>query len=84
MTDHPCKGMTKAQRETFERIAINDPPRATKRTLDALKNRNLIVGTDRLLGRTALGPIFTTDWHVPLPVHHQWCQWASEQQKARK
>jgi hypothetical protein len=37
MTDHPCKGMTKRQREAFEQIAISQPPRATHKTLVALR-----------------------------------------------
>lgn len=39
MTDHPCKGMTKAQIAAFERIAINQPHGATHKTLVALRER---------------------------------------------
>ena len=42
MTDHPCKGMTKAQIRTFERIALSQPPAATARTIDALLQKGLI------------------------------------------
>src|ERR1700730_10379203 len=42
MTDHPCKGMTKAQRDAFEMIAVNQHPRATHKTLLALRAKGLV------------------------------------------
>jgi hypothetical protein len=79
MTDHPCKGMTKRQREAFEQIAISQPPRATHKTLVALRERGLIDYEDEVVGRDALGTITIPRWFVPLPIHFQWCEWASEQ-----
>ena len=79
MTDHPCKGMTKRQREAFEAIAISQPPMATHKTLMALRKRGLIDYTNDTIGRDALGAITVPRWFVPLPVHAQWCEWASEQ-----
>jgi hypothetical protein len=79
MTDHPCKGLTKAQREAFEQIAVNLPHRATHKTLLALRAKGLIGYTDKVIGRDALGKITVPEWFVPLPVHMQWCQWCSEQ-----
>lgn len=78
MTDHPCKGMTKAQREAFERIAINQPPDATHKTLKALRAKGLIDYVDKVVGRDALGSITVPEWFVPLPVHAQWCEWCHE------
>jgi hypothetical protein len=80
MTDHPCNGMTKAQRATFERIAISQPPYAGERTLTALLARGVV----ERVHRESRDPIsgFTFSWweyHVPLPVHMQWCEWCSEQ-----
>lgn len=78
MTDHPCKGMTKGQRDAFEQIAINQPPRARDATILKLKLRGLIdiVYETRRVG---LGEYKIPVYSVPLPVHMQWCQWASEQ-----
>lgn len=79
MTDHPCKGMTRAHRVAFERIAINQPPGAGHKILKALREKGLIDYTDRVLGRDALGAIVVPEWFVPLPIHAQWCGWCSEQ-----
>jgi hypothetical protein len=80
MTDHPCKGMTKNQIAVFERIAVNQLIYAHPRTIAVLKERGLIEqGPDRVLGRDAFGLITVPDYCVPLPVHYQWCRWASEQ-----
>jgi hypothetical protein len=79
MTDHPCKGRPKAQREAFERIAINQPPAASHKTLVALRAAGLVDYTNKVIGQDALGKITVPEWFVPLPVHMQWCEWASEQ-----
>jgi hypothetical protein len=78
MTDHPCKGLTKTQREAFERIAINQFPRCPQSTLDALLKRGVIECTNEAR-RDALGSYLVQNYYVPLPVHAQWCEWASEQ-----
>lgn len=78
MTDHPCKGMTKAQRAAFEQITINERPTASHKTLLALRNAGLIDYRDKVVGRDALGLITVPEWFVPLPVHIQWCEWCSE------
>lgn len=80
MTDHPCKGLTKAQRAAFERIAINQQPMAGHKTLVKLRELGLIDYENEVIGRDALGKITVPRWFVPLPVHHQWCQWAGETQ----
>lgn len=80
MTDHPCKGMTKAQIRDFELIAISEHPRGGYRTLDRLKARGLIKdGSPKQVGRDAFGPIMVPTWFVPLELHAQWCEWCSEQ-----
>lgn len=77
-TKHPCAGMTKAQREAFERIAINEPPRSTHKVLKALREAELIDYRERIVGRDALGKIAVPDWFVPPPIHAQWCAWCGE------
>jgi len=80
MTDHPCKGMTKPQIATFERIAIGQPPYASERTLKILLARGVI---EKEIRNTSSGignlMIRYAVYHVPLPVHMQWCKWCSEQ-----
>ena len=78
MTNNPCKGMTKAQREAFERISVNMPPRANDRTLRALEDRGLIKG-HHCQSRDSFGVFSWTEYHVPLSIHAQWCEWCSEQ-----
>jgi DNA-binding HxlR family transcriptional regulator len=85
MTDHPCKGMTKAQIATFERIAINQPPYASGRTLSdrtlkALLDRGLIERVSRENRDPTTGWKFEWwEYHVPLPIHMRWCEWCSQQ-----
>jgi hypothetical protein len=67
---HPCHGLSPAMREAFERIAINLPPQAPLRTLDALQRRGLIDYMDIGGGRRA--------WLVPRALHAAWCQWCAE------
>ncbi len=78
-TRHPCAGMTKAQRAAFELIAINEHPRATRSTFDALIKKGLIEERREVVGRDALGSVVATRYHVPLPIHMQWCEWCAEQ-----
>jgi hypothetical protein len=71
--------MTKAQREAFERIAINHPHQATHKTLVTLRKAGLVDYENEVIGGDALGKITVPRWYVPLPVHMQWCEWAGEQ-----
>ena len=82
MTDHPCKGMSAAAVSTFEGIAISMPVPFRRQAIAALLARGLIekVG-DRVLGRDAFGKITVPEYAVPLPIHYQWCKWASENVK---
>lgn len=79
MTDHPCKGMSKTAIEAFENIAINLPPRASWKTLDALIAKGVIVRVPGEKRRDALGTYEIPAFVVPLGVHIQWCEWCSEQ-----
>jgi hypothetical protein len=76
--EHPCKGMTKKQREAFERIATNQQPGATHKTLVALREAGLIDYTNRIVGQDALGKITVPEWFVPNHVHMQWCEWCAK------
>lgn len=80
MSEHPCKGMTKPQIEAFERIAINEPPACRWDTLDALLKAGVIERGQGEMRRDAMGVYEIPSFIVPLPVHHQWCEWASEQE----
>ena len=80
MTEHPCKGMTKAQIRDFELIATGSRPRGGHMILRKLKERGVIVDAPpKTLGRDRFGLIQVPDWDVPLPIHAQWCEWCSEQ-----
>jgi hypothetical protein len=78
MTEHPCKGMTKSQREAFERIATNQFPACKWPTLDALMQAGLIERGPDDTRRDAMGIYYIPSFFVPLPVHAQWCAWCSE------
>lgn len=85
MTDHPCKGMTKVQRDVFEAIAIGMGPREIRihpRIAATLIARGLIEkGEDEIVGRDRFGPITFPTYYVPLHIHKQWCDWCSENVK---
>lgn len=84
MTKHPCAGLSKVARETFERIAIRDDTGVFGATPKALMKRGLIESyLERLparKGEPAWLAITVTRYRVPLPVHAQWCQWCAEQE----
>lgn len=79
MTDHPCRGMTKTQREAFERIAINKHPRCKWSVIDKLIERGVIERGPDETRRDAMGAYHIPSFRVPLMVHAQWCEWCSEQ-----
>lgn len=79
MTLHPCRGMTKPQIDAFERIAIGQDAPIHPKSAGALLARGLIIGQKVTIGRDAFGPIEIMRYHVPLPIHVQWCEWCSEQ-----
>ena len=79
MTEHPAAKCTKRQREVFEQIAVGNDLGHHRRTIDALTRKGLVeqIGT-RVLGRDALGAITIPIYEVPIPLHMQFCRWASE------
>lgn len=82
---HPAAGMTKAQRELFERLAIGMDGPMHPKTIAALKDKGLVErGPDRVLGRDRFGVIAVPDYYVPLHIHAQWCEWCSENVKDEK
>lgn len=79
MTDHPCKGLGKAATNAFEAIAVNQQPHCSKATLLKLLDRGLIAHQDQLMHfADGLPALKIADYFVPLPIHYQWCTWASE------
>lgn len=79
MIDHPCKGLTRAQRAAFEQIAINQTPQCTWPTIDALLKHGVIERGEGETRRDAMGVYTIPHFYVPLPVQMQWCGWCSEQ-----
>lgn len=79
MTDHPCKNLTTAQCEAFERIAVNQFPACTWPTIDALLKAGVIEQGESETRRDAMGVYHIPSFYVPLPIHAQWCEWCSEQ-----
>lgn len=83
MTEHPCQGMTKAEIAAFEAIAINRPPHCSKQTLERLISRGVIERHGKKANFRDGLPSIITDFYVPLPVHIQWCEWASERYRGK-
>ena len=84
MTDHPCKGMTKNQIRTFERIAMGDDSMMDSRTAKVLLRHGLIEQYDGTIplprGQTSWMSVRVKRYRVPIWAHIQFCQWASEQE----
>lgn len=82
-TKHPCHGLglTKKQREIFERIATGETlPRASEKTFAALDAHGLIQrDLDKIICRDRFGTVSIPQYYVPSWAHIQFCQWASEQ-----
>ena len=78
MAKHPCNGMTKAQREAFERIATNQIPDCTWPTIDALLKAGVIERGPDDVRRDAMGVYIIPSFFIPIPIHIQWCAWCSE------
>lgn len=79
MTEHPCKGMSKKQIETFERLATGAPPYAPQRTIDVLLKHGVIMRLPDKIVRDRFGDIHIPVYDVPTPIHMQWCKWCAEQ-----
>ena len=84
MTDHPCKGMTRAAINAFEAIAVNQRPHCSKATLQKLVDRGLIVKETKTMHfGDGLSAAKIDDFYVPLPIHYQWCEWGSERYRGK-
>lgn len=77
---HPCKGMTRAQRDTFEQIAIGNDGGHHPRVLKALVEAGLIYRYEEpgLVPGLPGATISIHRYAVPGPVHFDWCQWCAE------
>lgn len=77
-------GLPAKQSEAFEQIALlSDGTEYARSTLKALEKKGLIVGTDEKVYGSGSGPIdripiTVRRYHVPLPIHAQWCQWCAD------
>ena len=83
MTDHPCKGMTAAQRRWFEAIATGTHGSlAPKKVMAALLEKGVVEHTGQR--EISPGPMVVTiqDYAIPLGLHAQWCAWCAEQGRA--
>ncbi len=82
MTDHPCKDLTQAQRDAFEQIAINQPPRCGWKSIDALVKAGVVERGEDDVRKDAMGMFRIPRFTIPLSVHMQWSAWCSEQPEA--
>lgn len=78
-TRHPCAGLSMRQREAFEQIAVGNDRCIHSATADALMKRGLVERREETVGRDRFGSITVYRYHVPLPIHAQWCAWCVEQ-----
>lgn len=81
MAKHPATGCTKAQRLAFERIAVGDDDYIGPAIAAALVRRGLVVEWGETLppNKSCPWPVTIKRYHVPLPVHKQWCDWCALQ-----
>ena len=78
-TRHPCAGLTKGQRHSFEAIATGQQPEMRDSVRNALLAHGLIrLEGSRYVGQFAGVPIMAPVYGVPTPIHMQWCDWCSE------
>lgn len=75
MMEHPAANCTERQRAAFEQIGIGQDAGHHPATLAALESKGLIASTREIEGYP---PVTIKRYHVPLPLHMQWCAWCSE------
>jgi hypothetical protein len=68
------RDLPKAQSFVFEQIAINNDAGHHPATLKALMKKGLIEET-----RERQGAFSIFRYHVPIPIHMEWCNWCSKQ-----
>lgn len=71
--------MSRTAIEAFEQIAINQPPCCGWHTLNALLRKGVVTRGPDETRRDKLGVYSVPHFTVPLAIHMQWCEWASEQ-----
>lgn len=75
---YPIPGLTRAQRRTFEQIAIGQDQGHNPKTLQVLLDKGAIVPVaDKVLGQDRFGVIAIPQYEVPIPVHAAWCAWCA-------
>ena len=77
MTQHPCHGRSELQVAVFEQIATGMDRGHHPATLKALLEAGLIVGKTKTYASID-GDFRIVRFHVPIPIHMQWCQWCCE------
>lgn len=70
--------LTTAQRHALDAIAMNQPPRSSKRALESLEKLGLIHAEKRS-DQTRLGTFVWKEYHTPVPVHIAWCSVCSSE-----
>lgn len=78
MTDHPCKGLSKAAVIAFEKVAVDQEPRAARSTLAMLVRRGLLTPHQQCDRNGDFGVFTWTSYTVPTNIHMQWCKWCHE------
>jgi len=68
------RNLPDAQAQVFEQIAVNNDAGHHPATVKALLKKGLIEQTGE---RQGLLTVFR--YHVPMPIHIEWCQWCAEQ-----
>jgi hypothetical protein len=78
------RGLPKKQEDALAQIAIlSDGTDFTRSVVKALEEKGLIVGVDEATYGPSSAPIdripiMVRRYHVPLPIHMEWCQWCSD------
>lgn len=78
-TKHPAAKCSPTQRAAFERIAIGQDSYIARRTAEALVKRGLVEEYEESRPFSGASVITFRRYRVPIHLHAQWCQWASEQ-----
>jgi len=68
--------LTKAQFDTFCRIAVGDDTRVSSRVAKALIGKGLINRYEEIVSETPI-PTVIIRYEVPIPIHIEWAQWCS-------
>lgn len=73
--------LTRAQRRTFEAVAINMDTGHNKKVLASLLERGFIGRTEETL--PGWPPVTVSRYYVPLNLHRLWCEYCSRRMEAR-